>query len=100
MVLYNVTIKVELGIVEAWVEWMKQIHMPDLMATGLFIDCKLYQIMDLDESEGVTFSAQYFCKNLDDYNNYISAFAVLMREKAFQKFGSKFVAFRTVMEQV
>ena len=98
MIIYNVTIKVENTIADAWVDWMKTEHMADLMNTGLFVDCRLCRLLEQDEIEGVTYAAQYFCEGMEQYNNYIDNFAPGMREKAFKLFGGKFVAFRTVME--
>lgn len=100
MILYNVTVKVDPGTSEEWVKWMKEEHIPELMDTGLFVDSKLFRLLDIDETDGITYAAQYFCKNMDDYNSYISRYSADMREKGLQKFGNKFIAFRTVMELI
>lgn len=99
MVLYNVTIKVEHDAVDEWLSWMKEEHMPELLKTGCFKDCKLFRLREIDEHDGITFSAQYYCSSMDDYNRYINDFAASMRGKGIDKFKDKFVAFRTVMEK-
>lgn len=98
MIIYNVSVRVEHDITEAWVKWMKDVHIPDLIATGLFVEAKLCQLLEHDDDEAVTFVAQYFCENMDAYNSYISTHATRMREKAFAQFGNKFIAMRTIME--
>ncbi len=98
MIIYNVTIKLEAEIASEWVSWMKQEHMQDLMRTGLFTDCRLCRLLEQDESDGVTYIAQYFCDTIDHYNKYISDHAQTMRDKGFSRFGNRFIAFRTVME--
>lgn len=100
MVIYNVTIKVENGLADAWVAWMKEEHMPELMGTGLFLEARLCRLLQQDELEGVTYSAQYACESMQQYEDYIDNHAEKMREKSFARFGGKFVAFRTVMETV
>lgn len=100
MIIYNVTLKVEADIVPEWVQWMEQEHMPELMASGLFTGYRLCRLLEQDESEGLTYSAQCHCASLDDYRTYIAIHAPEMREKGFVKFGNKFIAFRTVMEVV
>lgn len=100
MILYNVTIKINHEAEQEWLQWMKSEHMPELMNTGLFADAKLFRLLDIDDSEGVTYAAQYFCSTMEDYNNYISGHAAAMREKGLKRFGDKFIAFRTVMQQV
>ena len=98
MIIYNVTLKVEKSVADSWVYWMKAEHMPDLMSTDLFIDCRLCRLLEQDEEDGVTFAAQYFCDGMEEYNEYIEHHADKMREKANKLFGGKFVAFRTIME--
>ncbi len=100
MIIYNVTIKVHAGIADAWTRWMKEEHMPELQRTGLFTDYRLCRLLEQDDAEGPTFSAQYFCDSLEDYHEYINRHAQTMRDKGLKKFGDKFIAFRTVMEMV
>lgn len=100
MVLYNVTIKVETEAVEEWLKWMKEEHIPDLINTGLFIDAKLFRLLEIDESDGVTYAAQYFCSSMGEYEKYIADHAQVMRARGIERFGDKFVAFRTIMEKV
>jgi hypothetical protein len=98
MIIYNVTVKVENAVADAWVKWMKTEHMADVMNTGLFTDCRLSRLLEQDETEGITYSAQYFCNTISEYNDYIEHHSVAMRSKGQELFGGKFAAFRTVME--
>jgi hypothetical protein len=98
MIIYNVTLKVDAAATEEWVLWMKGEHMPEVLATGLFTECKLCRLLEQDEVEGVTFVVQYLCQSIKEYNDYIDNHALTMREKSNKAFGGKFVAFRTVME--
>ena len=98
MIIYNVTSKVEKESAEAWVKWMKDEHIGELLATGLFTDCKLCRLLEQDEADGLTYTAQYFCDTLEQYNTYIDTYATEFRGKANSKFGGKYVAFRTLME--
>lgn len=98
MFIYNVTAKVKPGIARDWVRWMIDEHMPELIATGIFIDARLCRLLEQDESEGLTYSAQYTCDSLEDYHEYIVRHAGAMREKGVKKWGDGFIAFRTVMQ--
>jgi len=98
MIIYNVSIKTDPEITNDWVNWMKEEHLSEMMQTGLFLDYKMHKLLEQDESEGVTFVVQYHCENIEKYKEYIDHHANRMREKGFQKFGSKFAGFRTVME--
>lgn len=100
MIIYNVTVGVDHSIATDWLRWMKEEHLPDLMATGLFEDARLCKILMQDETEGLTYTAQYFCKSMTEYDCYINDHADVMRAKGIDRFGDKFVAFRTIMEIV
>jgi hypothetical protein len=100
MIIYNITIKVDRSVADAWVYWMKAEHMPELMNTDLFIDCRLSRLLEQDETDGITFSVQYFCEGIEQYDNYIDQYAEKMRERSNKMFGGKYVAFRTIMEVI
>lgn len=98
MIIYNVTVKVGRGIAAEWLRWMKEEHMNELLATGLFTSSRLSRLLEQDESDGITYIAQYFCDSLEDYNDYMREHAPTMRDKSLKKFGDQVIAFRTVME--
>jgi hypothetical protein len=100
MIIYNVTVKVEASIGKEWLQWMQEIHIPEVIATGYFHHYKILQLLETDESEGPTYAIQYEAKNLDDYNKYISECATELRQKTFDKWGNNFIAFRTLMQVV
>ena len=97
MIIYNVTVKVEKDTAEEWLQWMKNEHIPELMKTGLFVDSRLCRLLEQEEDDTKTYVAQYFLDSMEHYNTYISEHAPKMREKGLQRFGSRFIAFRTVM---
>lgn len=99
MIVYNITIKVLPGIEAEWIKWQKEEHIPDIMSSGNFVDYKFYKLLDEDE-EGITFIIQYFASSLKNYQKYIDKTAPKLREKAIQKWGDRFIAFRTVMQAV
>jgi hypothetical protein len=100
MIIYNVTVKVEPTLAAEWVQWMKETHIPELMATGLFEGHRLCHLLETDESEGVTYVAQYYLPTEKDYRQYIDQYATEMRERGLKRFGNGFVAFRTLMESL
>jgi hypothetical protein len=100
MFIYNVTIKIDWTIQEAWVQWMKQEHMPEVVKTGCFTSSQLVRLLDTDEKDGPTYAAQYFAESKPDYNRYIEIHAAILRQKAFDKWGDRFIAFRSLMQVV
>ena len=100
MIVYNITNKVMHEIVTEWLQWQKEEHIPEIMRTGLFTEYKFFRLLEQEEEEGLTFVVQYFTPSIENYQRYINEFAPALREKAMQKWGHQFVAFRTVMEVV
>lgn len=100
MILYNVTIKIDSSIDVSWVEWMKEEHMPEMIGTGCFTHFQLLRLIEIDDSEGPTYAAQYFANSKAFYNQYIEKFSAAQHQKEFDKWGSLSVAFRTVMQVV
>ena len=44
MIIYNVTVNVDEDVLPEWLKWMSRQHIPDVMKTGLFVECKLSKI--------------------------------------------------------
>jgi hypothetical protein len=99
MILYNVTINIEDSVHDEWLEWMKNVHIPEVMATGLFTMNNMYKVMAGDP-DGTTYSVQYLCASMDDYEKYQNEFASALQKKTNDKYAGKFVAFRTLLEKV
>jgi len=100
MIIYNVTIKVAEAIKDEWLAWLKQEHIPDVLGTKCFLKATIMQLLEVDDSEGPTYAIQYQAESLDDYERYLNEFAVTMRQRSFDRWGDKFIAFRTIMEVV
>lgn len=100
MIVHNITIKIVPDIEEAWVQWQQQEHIPAIMASGQFSQWKMFRLLEQDDSDGLTFVIQYFAPTLENYIRYIEEFAPVLRQKAFDKWGERFIAFNTVMEVV
>lgn len=99
MFIYNVTVKTDAAIATDWEHWMLSEHMPELLSTGLFTECRLSRLTDTDDDDdNPTYSAQYTCPSRHEYERYLTEWAPLMRQKGIDRFGGGFVAFRSVMD--
>jgi hypothetical protein len=87
-------------IVQDWINWQKEEHIPDIMATGLIDSYKFFRLLEQDETDGPTYIVQYFISSRNNYDRYINEHAPLLRKKAQEKWGNRFVGFRTLMETV
>ncbi|WP_276503766.1 DUF4286 family protein [Terrimonas pollutisoli] len=99
-IIYNVTTKVDHRIASQWLQWIKEEHIPGIIATGCFTHATVLRLMEVDETEGLTYAIQYHAVSKAFYNRYIQNFAGEMRTKATTKWGDAFIAFNSVLEVV
>ncbi|MEI6087668.1 MAG: DUF4286 family protein [Bacteroidota bacterium] len=100
MFIYNVTTKIEPTIHEAWVEWMKEIHIPEIMNSGCFTQFQFVRLLELDDIEGPTYAVQYRSESKAAYNLYLEKFATKLRNDVYTKWGNKVISFRSLMQVV
>ncbi|MBW7868810.1 MAG: DUF4286 family protein [Brumimicrobium sp.] len=99
MVVYNVTVSIDKDIAETWLQWMKEVHIPDVMLTNHFRDCKLCRVHG-EEEGGYTFAIMYTAKSQEDLDMYQNLHASRLQREHTQKFQGKFAAFRTLLTVV
>ena len=100
MIVYNITIKIIHDIETAWLQWQKQEHIPAIMATGLFTEYKFFRLLDHDDEEGRTFVLQLYADSIEQYQSYTMQYAPALQQQSLEKWGERYIAFRTIMEVV
>jgi hypothetical protein len=97
MYLYNVTLILEDAAAQEWLQWMQETHIPQVMATGMFVSNRLLKVVD-SPNEGVTYCAQYVVDSLENYNQYQEVFAPALQAELNERYKNRFVAYRSLME--
>lgn len=101
MIIYNVTINVDDSIHQEWLNWMQEKHLSEVMASEQFTSYKIMKLLSRQEDEtGTTYAIQYTCKSMEEYERYQAEFAPALQADGRNKFGGKFVAFRTLLEEI
>jgi hypothetical protein len=100
MLLQNITFSVPIDIHENWLQWMTRVHIPEIMATGLFVKNQVLRLREVDEEEAFTYAIQFFSATEEDYRTYIKEWAPKMKVKSLKEWGEKVMEFRTLMEIV
>ena len=100
MIIYNVTIKVDSSIHYEWLSWLREDHVPSIMSTGCFTDATISRLLEVDELDGPTYTIQYYAESKGLYNQFIEKYADDMRQISFDKWGDRFIAFRSVMQVI
>lgn len=100
MILYNVTVNIDASVHDEWVEWMKEVHIPDVMRTGKFIEHKFNRVRTGEEAGGFTYAIQYLAPDEESLRRYEEEDAPALQQEHKKKFEGHFAAFRTVMEVI
>jgi hypothetical protein len=100
MFLYNVTYNIEHAAHDEWLAWMKQSHVPDVMATNLPIGNRIFRLLTEIDNGGVTYTFQFFFADMEDYETYQNQHANRLRAEIDRRYHNKYVVFRTLLEEV
>jgi hypothetical protein len=100
MVLFNETFGIDQDIEIEWVDWMKNIHIPAIMDTGLFREYKMFKVLGGEEQGSVSYSVQFFATTIDEVVQYLHVAGPPLIEEHRQRFANKHVAFRTLLQEI
>ncbi len=100
MFIYNVTVNIDETKQQEWLNWMKETHIPAMLATGKFTQAKMSRVLINEEMGGVTYSIQYTTDSYETLEKYYKEDASKLREEALKIFKDKFVAFRTELKVI
>lgn len=100
MILYNITFTVAIEIEEDFVSWMKDTHIPDIFATGLFLEHKFFRLLNSPDDSVTNFSLQFYAENTQKLIEYEGRFAHALRYETQARYGEKALAFRTLLEAI
>ncbi|MEO6189464.1 MAG: DUF4286 family protein [Saprospiraceae bacterium] len=99
MIIYNVTVKINLEIESDWLLWMKSHHIPDVLNTGSFLKCRILKLL-IDETDGSTYAIQYDCESQEVLDHYRTHLSSTLQKDHTSRYEGKFVAFRTTLELI
>jgi hypothetical protein len=99
MIIYSVEITIEAGIESEWFDWMKRVHVPDVVRTGCFSKCRICKVIDPVAAEP-SYVMQYHCRSLEQYHRYRNNFAPALQKKHTDKFAGRSRGARKLLEEV
>jgi hypothetical protein len=99
MIIFNDTVVVEEVNHERWLQWMKEVYIPEVMQTGHFKSHEILNIID-SPNEGVTYCIQYRADSLADFNRFYTGHFHRLQALHNQAFEDQFVIFNTLMQTV
>jgi len=99
MIIYSVTVIIEPGIERDWLDWMRRVHVPDVLKTGCFAGATIYKMFE-PTSDKPTYVIQYQCSAMAEYQRYRDHFATALQKEHSDRFSGRFRASRQILEEV
>ena len=99
MIIYNITVNISYPFEKEWITYMKTIHIPQIMATDLPVECKLLRLLSEIENDGATYTSQFLFRTMEDFLAYQTSHQQELEQKHHQKFNGQYVSFRTLLEE-
>jgi hypothetical protein len=100
MLLYNVTVGIDKSLESEWLIWMRNEHIPAVLGTGYFQDCKMYKVLHDQGEDTTSYSVQFFAKGIEEVLAYLEQAAPAIMEKLRAKYKDRHVVFQTLLEEV
>lgn len=100
MILYNITMNVDLRIEREFLRWMKDVHVPDVMATGLPVTSNVLKLLTEIDNGGTTYTFQYWFQTMEDFVTYQSLHQPLLQQQVADRYADRYASFRTLLEEV
>ena len=98
MIIYNVTLSIDVSVEQAWLAWMRTKHIPDVMATKTFKECKFSKLVTGEEEGGKAYSVLYVAYSQELLDTYQKVHAPALQNEHNKLFAGKFAAFRTELK--
>ena len=99
MIIYSVTVTIEAAIVREWLDWMRRVHVPDVLRTGCFTGATIYKMLE-PTSDEQTYVIQYQCSAIAEYQRYRDHFAAALQKEHSDRFSGRFRGSRQILEEV
>lgn len=83
-----------------WVEWMQNVHIPEVIETGCFKEARFLKLTNplQPREQGIMYAVQYAYSKSEDFETYSHKYGPGLREKTRKLFGEEVLTFRTHLE--
>ena len=100
MILYNVTVKIDLDIESIWLPWIKENFIKKILATDLFFESKIFRLLNEPDPDGITYALQFYANSISEVDIFLNTYAHEIVDRHRIEFKNKHVAFMTLLEAI
>ncbi len=102
MIVYNTTFHMNDADVDEFLDWLRHYYVPSALSGGIVTNPQLHRIMGhrgLDDG-GVSYALQVQAPSLGDLQRWHLATGKQLMQGMMSRFGTRVVAFATMMEKI
>ena len=96
---YNVTVSLDPAIEQDWVNWMRTVHIPEVMETGCFLESRMSK-MNNEEAGACTYAMTYVAYSQEHLDDYQKNHAARLQVDHKTKYEGRFAAFRSTLNVI
>jgi hypothetical protein len=102
-IMYAVTVRVDGTSAGEWLQWMKAVHVPAVLATGCFSRCTIQREEVSPGDAGISFLLEYLAHSPEALRRYQQDHAPALQQVHSTRYQGRFTAsraIRTVIEEL
>lgn len=100
MIIFNTTYHVEDSECENFINFLKNVYIPQSIAGGFLFHPRLALIHTQQQENGCSYSLQFHVKNTDTLNHWLSTEGQLLHDELTSLFNNKALGFITLLEEL
>lgn len=100
MIIYNTTYHVTDKVYASFLNWIKEKHIPHMIAEGKFSDARVSKVISQEEQEGNSVSVQLTAVNMESYSAWNQQYGDLFRMEIASLFSGEVLYFCTFLEVI
>jgi len=94
MIIYSIEISIDKKAQSKWLKWMREIHIPDVMRTNMFLKFTFYKKLNTNSS--ATYIIEYETDDIKKYQKYESDLSIKLKKAHETEFKNQFSAKRSL----
>ncbi len=100
MILYNTTFLVEDAVLDDFIKWVKDDHLPTCEDLSLLEGQKFFKLLHNEEDGAGTYCIQYFLSSDVAYNKFVNEDDYEIKRSLTKLFGQQIVFFSSTMKEL
>lgn len=98
MIIYNTTYSVSDKVYGSFLKWVKEKHIPQMLASGYFSESRLSRVLSDEGQEGTSISVQLTAENISAVNKWREQYGDLFEMEISSLFSVDVLYFATFLE--